>query len=418
MSDDRQIFTLQQVASSIRKTIENRYLSTYWVKVELHKLNLFASGHAFPELVQKEEGRIVAQMNGTIWKTNFDRINQQFISVVKEPLKEGSVFLMEVKISFTELYGISLQILNIDPNFSLGELQRQRDETLKRLQKEGLLNLNQQLDFPLLPKRVAVISAETSKGLSDFMKVIDQNPYGYQFFTMLFPAFLQGDQASASIINQLERIKKVLHHFDLVVIVRGGGGEVGLTCYNEFELCKAIASFPLPVLTGIGHSTNLTVAEMISFRNAITPTELADFLLQVFHEFAVPVDNAAKSLRNRSELLLSMNNLQFSKLVGEFKSANQFLLQNQHLNLDQLRLRIENGKRVLLQKELNALSLIEGMVRVLDPKNVLKRGFSITRVDGKIITPEQKVEVGMSIETTTFEQTIKSKIIEIMNNNG
>lgn len=416
MSEQAQIFTLQQVASSIRKTIENRYTSLYWVKAEIHKLNLFASGHAFPELVQKEDGKIVAQMNGTIWKTNFDRINQQFIQVVKEPLKEGSVFLIQVKVTFTELYGISLQILQIDPDFSLGELQRQREETLKRLQKEGLLNLNQLLDFPLLPQRVAIISAETSKGLSDFMKVIDQNQYGYQFFTMLFPALVQGDQASASIISQLNRIRKVLDHFDIVVIVRGGGGEVGLTCYNEFELCKAIATFPIPVLSGIGHSTNLTVAEMISYRNAITPTELGEFLIKVFHEFVVPVENAVRSLKSRSELLLNMNTLQFSKLVGEFKNANTLLIQNQTQNIEKLSLRLNAGFQNKLQRENAQLQQIEGMVRVLDPKSVMKRGFSISKVDGKIITSETKLTKGMRIEIQTYDQFIASEIIEIKKN--
>ena len=227
MSDNRQIFTLEQVCTSIKKTIEARYNQLYWVKAEMHKINRYPSGHAFPELVQKEGDKIMAQMTGTIWKQNYERIDKQFISVVKEPLKEGSNLLMQVKVTYSEVFGLSLHIVDIDPNFSLGELQRERDETLKRLQKEGLTNLNQQLPFPLLPKRIAIISADSSKGLSDFMKVIEQNPWGYRFFTMLFPAYLQGDVAVASIQTQLERIEKVKEHFDCVAIVRGGGGEVG-----------------------------------------------------------------------------------------------------------------------------------------------------------------------------------------------
>jgi len=152
MSDSRQIFSLKQVVSSIRKTIEERYQSNYWVKAEMHKLNLYPSGHAFPELVQKEEGKIVAQINGSIWKQNFQRINQRFIEVVREPLKEGTTLLLNVKVTFNETFGMSLQILDIDPSYTLGELQRERQETLLQLKKEGLLNLNQQLDFPLLPQ--------------------------------------------------------------------------------------------------------------------------------------------------------------------------------------------------------------------------------------------------------------------------
>ena len=186
MSEDRQFFSLQQVVQSIKKTIDERYQRTYWVKAEMHKLNRYPSGHAFPELVEKVEGKIVAQINGSIWKTNLDRINQQFVSVVKEPLKEGTILLLHVKIVFSELYGLSLQILDIDPQFSLGALQREREETLKRLHKENILNLNQQLPFPILPKRIAIISAESSKGLSDFMQVLNENKWGYQFFTFFF----------------------------------------------------------------------------------------------------------------------------------------------------------------------------------------------------------------------------------------
>lgn len=213
MSNNPQTFTLKQVVSSIRKTIEERYQKLYWVKVEMHKLNQFASGHCFPELLQKEDGKIVAQITGSIWKHNFERINKRFIEVVKEPLKDDTTLLMQVKVSFHEMYGMSLQIMDIDPNYSLGELHKERQETLSRLQKEGLLNANQQIDFPLLPKRVAVISADSSKGLSDFMQVLDKNDWGYTYFTLLFPASLQGDYAASSIVSQLERIKKVQHHF-------------------------------------------------------------------------------------------------------------------------------------------------------------------------------------------------------------
>ena len=206
MSDQRQIFTLKQVALSIKKTIEDRYHQMYWVKAEMHKLNLYPSGHCFPELLQKEDGKILAQMTASIWSHNYQRINKKFVEIVKEPLREDSTLLMQVKIVFHETYGLSLQILDIDPNYALGELQRERQETLLRLQKENLLNLNQSLPFPLLPKRIAIISADTSKGLSDFRKVIETNQWNYHFFTFLFQAYLQGDVAVASIQEQLKKL--------------------------------------------------------------------------------------------------------------------------------------------------------------------------------------------------------------------
>lgn len=452
MSDNRQIFTLKQVVSSIRKTIEDRYLNTYWVKAEIYKFNRFPSGHAFPEIVQRENEKIVAQLTGTIWKQNYERINQQFIEVVKEPLKDGSNLLMQVKITFSELYGLSLQIIDIDPSFSLGEVQKQREETLKRLQKEGILNLNQSLTFPLLPKRIAVISADSSKGLSDFMEVLNTNEEGYTFFTFLFNAYLQGDQAVDSIIQTLEKIKKVRHHFDLVVIVRGGGAEVGMTCYNHYELCKAIATFPLPILTGIGHSTNLNVAEMIAYRNAITPTKLAEFLIQTFREFDQEIRFGQQVTRTKAMDVLFNANQQLDALLRLFKQiskhsagiSKQFLVdltksleynsqrcvtknQNQLKNIvvqisHNAKFDIKEGFNIINQYQeklkfrssnlLNSTSRniveLEKNLDLLDPIHVMKRGFSITRHNGKAITSSSEIENEVEIVTEVAEGQFRS----------
>lgn len=462
MSENRQIFSLRQVVSSIRKTIEERYQSTYWVKAEMHKLNLYPSGHAFPELVQKEDGKIVAQINGSIWKHNLQRINQQFVSVVKEPLKEGNTLLLQVKIAYHETFGMSLQILDIDPNYSLGELQRERQETLLRLKQEGLLNRNQEVDFPLLPQRIAIISADTSKGLSDFMKVLDQNPWGYAFFSMLFPAYLQGDVAVESIIEQLRRIETVKSHFDVVVIVRGGGGEVGMSCYNHFDLCKAIASFPLPVLTGIGHSTNLTVAEMIAYRNAITPTELGEFLLQSFHEFSVPVRTASESIVKASKNLLERTRMRFENETRAFRAnarqninaqrndllrVSQKLRAKTDLTIDRQRERIQYSGKELLAKtkrffteqhgqlseataslsqhslkftDLSSQKLeqLERHIRLLDPQHVLRRGYSITRFQGRSVTAENPVSESDQVEIETLDFTLVSKVEKVIPHNN
>lgn len=483
MSDSRQIFTLKQVAISIKKTIEDRYHQTYWVKAEMHKLNLYPSGHCFPELLQKEDGKIVAQMTASIWNHNYQRINKKFVEVVKEPLREDSTLLMQVKIVFHENFGLSLQILDIDPNYALGELQRERQETLLRLQKEKLLNLNQSLPFPLLPKRIAIISADTSKGLSDFRKVIDTNQWNYTFFTVLFQAYLQGDVAVNSILEQLKKIEKVKHHFDIVLIVRGGGGEVGLSCYNNFDLCKAIAIFPLPILTGIGHSTNLTVAEMVAYRNAITPTELGDFLIQSFHEFSIPVKDASKTIRTYAKNILEHSNKALTSEVKLFKNVTsqrinetknhlinastsvksnvKFALHRKHENLlnsqklikkivkdlflgntnrinslidsitKSANFEIKNKKNNLertieilpktinnsIQNQKNSIQQLEQSIKLMDPIQVLKRGYSISLIDGKSITENTKIEKGTIILTKTFYKEIESEITKINNKN-
>ena len=217
-----QHFTLKQVAESIRKTIAERYSRTYWVTAEMHKLNQTRKGHCYPELVQKEDESIVVEMRGTIWKQNFDRIQQKFFEIVKEPLHDGMELLFHVKIAYHPLYNIGLEIIDIDPNYTLGALQRERQETLERLNKEGILNSNQNLQMALVPKRLAIISQADSKGYSDFVTLLNGHPKRYHFATLLFEATLQGDAAITSIQNQLKRIEKVKQHFDAVVIIRNG----------------------------------------------------------------------------------------------------------------------------------------------------------------------------------------------------
>ena len=451
---EKQVFTLQQVVRSIKKTLEDRYTQNYWVKAEMHKLNRYPSGHAFPELVQKDDNKIVAQITGTIWKQQLERINTKFIEVVKEPLREGTTLLLLVKINYSETFGLGLQILDIDPSFSLGELQKQREETLRKLAKEGLLNLNQKLHFPLLPKRVAIISADSSKGLSDFLQVLQENEKSYFIFTHLFNAYLQGDVAVQSIISALKKIKRVKDYFDIVIIVRGGGAEVGMTCYNNYDLCKAIAEFPLPVLTGIGHSTNLNVAEMVSFRNEITPTKLAEFLLQTFREFEQETKRLNREMIAHSLQLIDKTKQDFNGQVRVFKHASLRFTDSLKNELNQQIIELKNTTRYFLKNEndavlslkndyrivtkeiitaeRNTLSLIskpikgsllhfferkesdleqlEKTVNILNPSNVLQRGYSLTLLNGKILSAKNKPKKGDLIESKTNSLTLFSRV--------
>jgi exodeoxyribonuclease VII large subunit len=482
MSDERQIFTLKQVTNSIQKVIGDRYPKNYWVQTEIHKLNYTSKGHCYPELVHKENGQVLAEMRATIWASNFDKINKNFAQVVKEPIRDGMVLLVLAKIVFHPLYGISLEIIDVDPTYSLGELQKERDETLKKLNAEGVLNNNQKLKFPLLPKRIALISQESSKGLKDFYSIIENNPWNYNFFFMLFPAQLNGDLAIHSIQAQLEKINKVKHYFDLVLIIRGGGGEIGLSCFNNYHLAKKIATFPLPIMTGIGHSTNITVSELVAFRNAITPTELADFLIQAYHDFNLPLQEAVRVIKNKSKNLIELkqkelkNEIRFllksnqvyilneknslknemkeiKTLSLEYLKENKYVLKNQFLDFNRLiKNKININKTNLSQKqiELNKnfrnylqqttqnnkkwiedfqkiiklklesqnkkIDLFENSIRLINPENVLKRGYSISLKNGKLISAQNPIFEGDLIETITEEFKIKSTIKNIDKN--
>lgn len=412
----KQVFSLYEVTRSIQKTIENRYQSAYWIKAELNKLNYYQrSGHCFPELVEKKDGQTIAQIRSTLWNADYRRINQAFKSILNEPLKDGIKILMQASIHFHPEYGVSLRILDIDPSFTLGDLEREKQETIQALQAEKIFDKNKGLKLPLLPQRIAIISVETSKGYVDFMRVLEQaqNQWNYHFFHYLFPSLLQGDQAAKAILGQLKKIKSVLHYFDMVAIIRGGGGDIGLTCYNNYELAKEIANYPIPVLTGIGHATNETVTEMVAHTNAITPTQLAEIIVQHFHNFSVPVQGAQEKILEHAQQLLIMEKRSLQSAVQFFKSLTQLnLYSHQHLlkqNVQLLDFHAKSQLKHLKQELLN----INKNVYNLSPERVLQRGFSITRINKQAITSVEQLQEGEVIETTvkdgTFISTVKSK---------
>lgn len=432
---DKVIFSLAEVAKSIQRTIAERYRQRYWIKAEMNKLNHYThSGHCYPELVEKKEGKVVAEMRSILWNGDYQRINQRFIEITREPLKNGITILFQATISYDPLYGLSLRILDIDPAYSLGELEREKQASITRLKREDLFYANKRLPFPVLPKRLAIISVETSKGYSDFLKILNGNPWGYRFEQTLFPALLQGDKSIQSIINQLANIASCVEEYDVVAIIRGGGGDVGLSSYNHYLLASAIARFPIPVLTGIGHSTNETVSEMVAYQNAITPSELADFLIQRFHQFAVPLAQAQETLLQKARQLLKTQQDTLSDCARYFRLHSIHLLLQQQKALEHhfVRLnmasihRLQQGALSLLhsEKTLQAatasllkdhgaqLTSMEKSVKLLDPQQVLNRGYSITRINGRALKTTEQVKKGDILETFLASGQITSTVAQ------
>ncbi|MCC6257107.1 MAG: exodeoxyribonuclease VII large subunit [Chitinophagaceae bacterium] len=474
------VFSLYEVAQGIRATLAKAYPNSYWIKAELNKLNYYPhSGHCYPELVEKRDNKITAQMRSNLWREDYRRINAAFIQLINEPLKDGIKILLQAKIEFHPEYGLALHILDIDPGYTLGDLEREKQESIKRLKEEGLFTRNQELRMPLLPQRIAIISVESSNGFADFMKVMENatTTWGYSFFHLLFPSLLQGDKAVDSILQQLNQIKKVAKHFDVVAIIRGGGGDIGLSCYNNYKLAKQIALFPIPVITGIGHATNQTVSEMVAFENAITPTKLAEFIIQRFHNFSIPVQKAEEKIIDKSKRILEEERAKlktagkllvsvFGRVVfNERAQIRQgikilclqtgFILKTNKEAIAGIPKQIGKGTEYLLGQQLQQLELTtramhrgggvklkdssQGLIRLMNqlqqmailglkenrlalqaveknlenlrPEAVLKRGYSITRVDGKAITNSAEVNPGDLICTTLHQ----GEVISIVN---
>jgi len=429
----RKVFSLFDITILIQETIAIGFPDTYWIKAEMNKLNHYPhSGHCYPDLVEKRDGKVIAQMRANLWRDDYHRINDLFTKIVKEPLKNGIKILFLAQVTFRPEYGLALRIIDIDPSFTLGDIEKEKQETLRRLKQKGIYDRNRELQMPLLPQRIAIISVETSNGYADFLQVLQgaKESWGYHFFHMLFPSVLQGEQAVEQIIFRLNQIRQVIRHFDVVAIIRGGGGDVGLSCYNHYDLAEAVACFPIPVLTGIGHSTNETVVEMVACENAITPTKLAEFLIQKFHNVSVPLQKAEETMHDMAIEVLDQSKEQFLSEVKLFRSVAIGLLSgNNHLIRAQAQALSTHTKLLISKAESDVELRHEGMkkeavevvsrakmklenyqksISILDPVNTLKRGYSITRLNGKTIRSSDEAKKGDQISTSVFDGRIFS----------
>lgn len=454
--ENRKVHSLSGLTASIRRMFEEHFSErTFWVKAEMAKLNHYPrSGHCYPALVEKEGEKVLAEMRGTLWKDRYGRISREFEKVTGERFGDGIEVLLQGRVRFHEVYGLSLDIVDVDPSYSLGEMERLKRETIEKLKKAGEFEQNKILPFPEVPKRLAVISVETSKGYQDLVKVLEKNAFNYVFEWELFPAILQGERAISTIREQLERVRERKDAFDVLLIIRGGGGEVGLSCYDDHGLARDLALFPLPVITGIGHSTNETVSEMVAHLNAITPTAVGNALIQAYHNVAVPrkelEDRLEKALKDRfkeeerllkdqSELFRSHTRELFQEhrfrlrelLDGtvravpqrmkeererlgeqsnELRSRSSKRMEREKERLSLLNERTGSGTRYRLMHEKENIGHLEKQLRLLDPQRVLERGYSITLYKGRPVKDPEGLEDGAEVETRVFKGRFKSRI--------
>ena len=281
---EKEIFDLFDLQHKLKMGIECLFPKRIWVRAEVSAVKARNGGHCYLELSQSSEGGLVAKSSAVIWSSKYRFIAPYFESVTGSPLSEGMVILVEVQVSFSELYGLSLVINDIDPEYSVGVKELERQKTIERLQNEGLMDLQAGHALPALPYRLAVISAEDAAGYRDFMRHIHENPYGFRFETILYPALMQGAGCPASIVDAMDRIVADGSMPDAVLILRGGGAKLDLACFDDYQLAAAIARYPMPVLTAIGHDQDFHVADMVAHAFVKTPTALADFFLDIYED--------------------------------------------------------------------------------------------------------------------------------------
>lgn len=408
---DHPIYSLSEITMSLHRVVERTYPQPYYIKAEILKLNYYPhSGHCYPELVEKEGNSIKAEMRAVIWSANYQRINQRFLDITGNPLKENISILCLASIEFSPKHGLALHIQDVEPNYTLGEMMKNRKAVIERLQKEGVFMQNKNLKMPVLPKRIAVISVETSKGFSDFISTLNNNRYGYCFQTELFTSILQGDKAIVGITTRLDEIEKRQQDFDCVVIVRGGGGDVGLSCYDDYRMAHRVATFPLPVLTGIGHSTNLSVTDMVAHIYNITPTDVAFQLIGAFQKFDEKVNQLSQDLALKSKGVLMQHQARLINFQDALTRTAKYRLERSAAEVTNIADNLGNMAAHLMQRQQDVLSTLEDKVKLLHPDHILKRGFSITRLNGKAVVDASTMKSGDELVTQVYQGEVKSVV--------
>lgn len=451
--------TLFELSETIQLTLHSAFSKNVWVVCEISELNVNRNGHCYLDLIDKDENSatLKARVRATIWASTYRMLRPFFESSTNRKLTAGLKVLLLCSVSYHPLYGLSLNVIDIDPAYTLGELESQRRATIEKLINEGVFDMNKELAIPVPPKRVAIISSGTAAGFQDFTNQLDDNPSGYKVEYKLFDAVVQGDQAESSVIAAISQIYYEVDKWDIVAIIRGGGSQVDLSCFDSYTVATNIAQFPIPVITGIGHEKDISVADMVANTRLKTPTAAAEFVLEKFDEANYFLSEAvngftqeAQNLLNNEKLfILQYQNQLFPSIIqtlsaeqswlnGEVQKTEELVIRRLMLEQGSFSLKIhrvssnslnqiEKAKQFILNttsktretalykisKQLVNVEKREIRVESINPANVLKRGYSITLHNGKFLTSISKVNKGDKIKTIVMNGSIWSEVDEI-----
>lgn len=424
--------TLYELNNLVRQTLELTLDSTYWVQAEISELRV--NRHCYMELVQKDErgGGMAAKARAQVWQHRWAFLKPMFEQMTGQPLSAGMQVLVQVEVTFHELYGYSLNITDIDPTYTMGDLARKRQEILRQLEEEGISTMNKELPLPRLLQRIAVISSATAAGYGDFSNQLTHNPRGLAFKTELFQATMQGNEVAHSIIEALNRIAERLDEWDAVVIIRGGGATSDLQGFDSLELAENVAQFPLPIITGIGHERDDTVIDLIAHTRVKTPTAAAELLIHHQEEeldmledlttrltdqtmqLLINEDNRLKLLAGKVPLLFAQvkarEEMRLHRLMATLSNRSMLYLEQTKEAVERIHQNLYLYAPLLLQRERQRIVLNESKLQSAEPGHILRLGFSVARLGGKAITSADEVHEGDEIETILASGTFKSTI--------
>jgi exodeoxyribonuclease VII large subunit len=408
--------SLSELLQQVREYLQSAFPSAYWVVAEILEMHENRSGHCYLELIEKNEENdtLVARVRATIWAARYRMLKPYFEASTNTSLKSGIKLLVKASVEFHPQYGFSLNITDLDPAYTLGDLARKKQEVIRKLREAGIMDMNREIPFPKVPQQIAVISSDTAAGFGDFMDSLHGNQYGFYFHTVHFQAVMQGEEAPVSVIRAMDRIFESGTRFDCVALIRGGGSKADLECFNEYELAYYITQFPLPVITGIGHERDESVADMVAARGLKTPTAVAEFLVDQLLAFEFRLGELEDKLGTAVQRIVQLHTGKLERYHNDLRHLVRNLLFGKSEQLTQFRMLAEKQIRNLLSRKKDQLLLLETRTQLVDPVNILKRGYSITLVDGSALKDIRKVKEGTELETRVHRGIILSRTTRIL----
>ena len=412
--------SLSELLGKVGKRLKHEFPKPFWIMAEILELQVNTRGHCYLELIEKnpEDDSILARARATIWSSRFSLLRPYFENATGMPLKSGIKLLCKGSVEFHSQYGFSINITDVDPAYTLGDLARKRQEVINRLREKGVMEMNRELPFPAVPQNIAVISSETAAGYGDFMESLHGNSQGFSFYTRLFQAVMQGDEAPPSIMSALDHVFRVADEYDCVVIIRGGGAKADLECYNDYDLAYYITQFPVPVITGIGHERDESVADLVAAYGLKTPTAVAEFLVDKMLAFEFRLSEYRDSLADLVNRAVQHQGSLLQRLGADLTHLTRGYLREKRELLQQSFLWMRRGVENMLARKRDQLSFLETRNSLVNPENILKRGYSMTLHGGKLLSCTEGVSADDLIETRLHRGRITSKVKEITSNHG
>lgn len=400
--------TLLELNNRLNRAISDAPgLQNVWVVAETSDLRI-SGAHCYLELIDKDSiGITRARMRATIWGSNFQRINASFRAATGTDLASNIKIMVLMSVTYHPIYGLSANITDVNPEYTLGDLLRRRREMIAKLEELGILNQNRELPWPEVPWRIAVISAPGAAGYGDFINQIYTNRHNLRFSTQLFPAVMQGENTAPSIMSALEKIAALSDKFDCVVIIRGGGATGDLAAFDHYELAANMALFPLPVIVGIGHERDVTLLDYVANLRVKTPTAAAEWLIGRGADALERLRQLGNNILDAASARIHGAGKRIELIVGQIPELALNVISRHKMMVGKISEdRLVNDCNIVLRQNSERLKSLSALVDTLLPEATLRRGFSITRVDNKAITSPEQVASGATVVTTLASGTL------------